>query len=210
MARTTPYPISLSPEQALAEANDKFAGLRIRIAQGDEKVSPADVAEAEQAVRFAELQVETTEERKAHEAEQHRLAQIEQVRADLAVGGDFHAKASEVSRLYGEAVAAQRRFHQAAAAYQADLSETFDRLKALRPLPGDISLRNGIVVDGATWPVLIGPFLLEVAARAADGLLPAHELRGLQRVADVRLSSGAFGEPIYRMSALRAALGQDI
>lgn len=146
---------ALDHQQVLAEARAHLAGLRERVGAGDQSVTAAQVAEAEDAVHLAELRIEAAADIAARAAEERRLARIEEIRRSL-VGGFLHDEAAEVLARFDKAVEACAELYAAKQAYETTLAAGIGELWNLRPLPAGMSISGSpgdrrVVVDGRAW-----------------------------------------------------------
>jgi len=147
--RTKPAADTFQPEQAaaaLVAAQARRAEVLDRIAAGS-PVEPVELAEADDALRLAELRIDAGKRNAAAAAENARLARLSELAADLTGAGHRH-RLERVVTAYRTAAAALVALHTAASARQAavaaDLAEArrlaFDGRQPL-PLPAGVTVQ---------------------------------------------------------------------
>ncbi|MFI6471503.1 hypothetical protein ACIBL5_14815 [Streptomyces sp. NPDC050516] len=175
-------------EQEASEAEQLLAALEERVRDGDDAVTPTQLADARELGRFAKLRAEAAR-RKAERtaqaaADKQRAAHLAQATAITAPGGPLDAGALAVQ--YAAARDAVRAFVAASEAYNAAITEAAELLAAA-DVPDSANLPHPEVGVMARWGTK--------AIRLADGtsLYPTgtglrlavlladldHEIRGI-------------------------------
>jgi hypothetical protein len=200
--KTTPAPTTESLAQDLDAAIAARDELRERLKAGG-PVTPSTLAEAEQAVTWAELRLELAEESAAEALESRRLDEIEEILAGLRDARGPALLAAEVVRLHAEAAEAAGRLAAVAEQLVEEVQATHRRLQRLQPLPANVQTNGSgsagprsdrLVVDGVRWPHQFDVPLRLVADAAYRGLRSAPRaasLSGTRSLRDVAGSSAA-------------------
>lgn len=173
----------------LTRAREQLEALRERIGAGDESVTPSELAEAEDAVRLAELRIEAGAEISARDAERCRVERIAEIRASLA-SGFLHDQAAEVLARFDRAVEACADLYGAIISHEDELAGVIAELARLGPLPAGMRVSGrgrdrSAVVDGRSWQpaarynsAVVAEAALTGIGRAPAGVLPAMDSDG--------------------------------
>lgn len=174
-------------EQATGELDKAKAELeaaRNAVISGDTTVSPSDIAQARDAVEYAELRVELAADADTHRAEKARTERIAELVASLTTG-DVAAKGRNVVDLEAKAVAALGALYRAAVDYHGATTAAKHELARLGP-PEDVAVSGGgsillhgqrIPANTAAWPgnvlrgavhTALSPHLPQLTATARD------------------------------------------
>lgn len=161
----------LTVEQAVSDlmaAREKYDRAVRAVIADDPKVTPKDVAEAKDAIEFAELRLELAHESAAHAAEERRLARIREL-TDLLTTGPAVLKAKVLVALEAKAVTALDTLFAGAEDYHSTVRNAAVELARLGDLPPNVEIDSsqavrvdGVLIHGtenyASWPgnVLLG------------------------------------------------------
>lgn len=193
----------------LHEARAGHARLLERIAAGDTKVKPADVADAQAQVQLAELRADAARHHDAERAELRRLDRIAELRVSVATG-DLRTQLERIVKLYDQAVAVLRDLHDTTADYHSSMSATVRELTTLgagETHPDAILIRgktatvDGVLLDGD----LQTPSEL-VAEAARDALASQAQTHSGGTHASTTLRKLQAAAPYSRSERLRSRL----
>jgi hypothetical protein len=150
---------SAEAEEALARAVAERDALKERVAGGDFAVTAAELAEADDAIALAELQIAGAAERERRLAEAARQARIAELRASMNDGTLKQMSADVVAR-FDAAKEAIGALWDAKVAYEERVGEAVSELRRLAkagPMPDGVQAAPAnsstvwAVVDGVRW-----------------------------------------------------------
>jgi len=154
-------------EAALADARLGFDAARDAVVAGNPKATAASVAEARDAVEFAELRLELAQQTAGHQADQARQTRITEL-VDSLSSGAIAEQGQHVVALESKASAALSELYVAAVDYHEATSAAMNDLRQLGELPDHVELSgiagftglriSGTPVTGAS-PGWIGSIL---------------------------------------------------
>lgn len=197
-------------DQATADllaAEDKLRDTRAAVIAGDTKVSPSDVADAQDDIEHAKLRMELARNADGARAEQARTARIADLVAALTTG-EVAAKARTVVDLEAKAAAAIEALHLAARDYRDSARSAANELGRIGDLPPRVEVEHlnhqpgqvridGLAVEGTRnhgdWP---GTVLLGAIYRALHPHIPnlSDKSGSLYDMAS-RVVAGGIGQP---------------
>lgn len=193
----------------LDEVRAAHALLLDRIAAGDAKVKPADIADAQAKVQLAELRVQAAEHHDAESAERRRHDRIAEIRTSVATG-DLRGQLDRIVKLYDQAVTLLRDLHDTTAGYHSAMASTVQELRTLNAdqthpdavrIRGNTAAVDGVLLDGNLQTA--SELVAEAARDALASLVRGNSAGGHATTTLNKLKSAA---PYSRAETLRSRL----
>lgn len=149
-------------EAEIDEATRARDELIERIAAG-QRVTPGDLAAAEDAVRMAELRTDLGERNAAAAREAERVAEVDRIALALRStnANGPKAQAARIAGLYSKAVETLTELAREVDEFTTGNRATLQKLRTLQPMPPGIdvgrperrfALNSTLTVDGVRWP----------------------------------------------------------